>query len=111
MGACLGAGPFVFPHFGFWAASHGKIKIRETFFFRVLSPHLKERLALMRLAAQLDDDIKPHLFTPQDFDARNPLRVHALFDAGQGICIFAHRPHRRAAACMACVVIMPRRQR
>jgi hypothetical protein len=33
MGTCLGAGPFVFPHFGFWAVSHGKIKIRETFEF------------------------------------------------------------------------------
>ena len=33
----------------------------------------QERLALMRLAAQIDDRIEPHPFTPQDFDASNPL--------------------------------------
>jgi len=33
----------------------------------------QERLALMRLAAQVDDRIEPHPFTPQDFDANDPL--------------------------------------
>lgn len=33
----------------------------------------EERLALMRLAAQIDDRIEPHPFTPQRFDASNPL--------------------------------------
>ena len=43
----------------------------------VISPDFadpfQERLALMRLAAQIDDRIEPHPFTPQDFDASNPL--------------------------------------
>jgi predicted nucleotidyltransferase len=43
----------------------------------VISPDFadpfQERLALMRLAAQIDDRIEPHPFTPQDFNASNPL--------------------------------------
>ena len=38
------------------------------------SPDLsQERLALMHLAAQIDDRIEPHPFTPQDFNASDPL--------------------------------------
>ncbi len=37
------------------------------------SDSFQERLALMRLAAQIDDRIEPHPFTPQDFNAGNPL--------------------------------------
>jgi len=33
----------------------------------------QERLALMRLAAQIDDRIEPHPFMPEDFNASNPL--------------------------------------
>jgi len=33
----------------------------------------QERLALMRLAAQVDDRIEPHPFRPQDFDLSAPL--------------------------------------
>ncbi len=33
----------------------------------------QERLALMRLAAQIDDRIEPHPFTPEDFNASHPL--------------------------------------
>lgn len=33
----------------------------------------QERVALMRLAAQIDDRIEPHPFTPQDFNANDPL--------------------------------------
>jgi len=33
----------------------------------------QERLALMRLAAQIDVRIEPHPFTPQDFNANDPL--------------------------------------
>jgi predicted nucleotidyltransferase len=32
-----------------------------------------ERLNLMRLAAQVDDRIEPHPFTPQDFNPTNPV--------------------------------------
>lgn len=32
-----------------------------------------ERVALMRLAAQVDDRIEPHPFTPQDFNPTNPV--------------------------------------
>jgi len=43
----------------------------------VISPDFadlfQERLVLMRLAAQIDDRIEPHPFTPQDFNASNPL--------------------------------------
>ena len=35
--------------------------------------HFQERLALMRLAAQIDVRIEPHPFTPQDFNANDPL--------------------------------------
>jgi predicted nucleotidyltransferase len=33
----------------------------------------EERLALMRLAAQVDDRIEPHPFTPQGFNTDDPL--------------------------------------
>ena len=33
----------------------------------------QERLTLMRLAAQIDDRIEPHPFTPEDFNASDPL--------------------------------------
>jgi predicted nucleotidyltransferase len=33
----------------------------------------QERIALMRLAAQVDDRIEPHLFRPQNFDPAAPL--------------------------------------
>lgn len=33
----------------------------------------QERLALMRLAAQVDDRIEPHPFRPQDFGPNSPL--------------------------------------
>lgn len=33
----------------------------------------QERLALMRLAAQIDDRIEPHPFTPEDFNDTDPL--------------------------------------
>ncbi len=33
----------------------------------------EERLDLMRLAAQIDDRIEPHPFTPEDFSASHPL--------------------------------------
>jgi predicted nucleotidyltransferase len=33
----------------------------------------QERLALMRLAAQVDDRIEPHPFRPQDFNLNAPL--------------------------------------
>jgi predicted nucleotidyltransferase len=33
----------------------------------------EERVALMRLAAQVDDRIEPHPFTPEDFSANHPL--------------------------------------
>lgn len=33
----------------------------------------EERLALMRLAAQIDDRIEPHPFTPEQFDVNHPL--------------------------------------
>lgn len=33
----------------------------------------QERLALMRLAAQIDDRIEPHPFMPEDFNVNNPL--------------------------------------
>lgn len=33
----------------------------------------QERLALMRLAAQIDDRIEPHPFMPEDFNVSNPL--------------------------------------
>ncbi|PWB82046.1 MAG: hypothetical protein C3F08_00640 [Candidatus Methylomirabilota bacterium] len=33
----------------------------------------EERLRLMRLAAQIDDRIEPHPFTPEDFNDTDPL--------------------------------------
>jgi predicted nucleotidyltransferase len=33
----------------------------------------EDRLALMRIAARVDDRIEPHPFTPQRFDASDPL--------------------------------------
>ncbi len=33
----------------------------------------QERLALMRLAAQIDDRIEPHPFTPERFNINDPL--------------------------------------
>ena len=33
----------------------------------------QERLALMQLAAQIDDRIEPHPFTPERFNANDPL--------------------------------------
>ena len=33
----------------------------------------EERLALMRLAAGVDDRIEPHPFTPEDFTSNHPL--------------------------------------
>jgi len=33
----------------------------------------EERLALMRLAASVDDRIEPHPFTPEDFTSNHPL--------------------------------------
>jgi uncharacterized protein len=33
----------------------------------------QERLALMRVAVQVDDRIEPHPFTPQRFDSSDPL--------------------------------------
>jgi predicted nucleotidyltransferase len=33
----------------------------------------QERVALMLLAAQIDERIEPHPFTPQDFNANDPL--------------------------------------
>ena len=33
----------------------------------------EERVALMRLAARIDERIEPHPFTPQDFNANDPL--------------------------------------
>ena len=41
---------------------------------RDFSPDLfEDRLALMRLAAQVDDRIEPHPFTPEDFNPSHPL--------------------------------------
>ena len=43
----------------------------------VISPDFadlfQERLALMRLAAQIDDRIEPYPFKPQDFNSSDPL--------------------------------------
>jgi predicted nucleotidyltransferase len=37
------------------------------------SDSFEERVALMRLAAQIDDRIEPHPFSPQDFNVSDPL--------------------------------------
>jgi predicted nucleotidyltransferase len=49
----------------------------------VISPDLpadlfQERLALMCLAAQIDDRIEPHPFKPEDFIVSNPPKSHSL---------------------------------
>jgi uncharacterized protein len=40
-----------------------------------------ERLALMRLAAEIDDRIEPWPFRPESFDANNPL-AHEIRQTG-----------------------------
>jgi len=78
----------------FLAAAHHRVSIQAAYLYgsqangtssewsdidlAVVSPDFstspfEERLALMRLAAQIDDRIEPHPFTPESFRPEDPL--------------------------------------